>query len=187
MYKKSIVITIAMVIVVLANAQDIKKVSQDVKTKMEAFVSKTGIIIKYIDVQMPALKLSFGDIAATRIRKIINGSESMYFYQISKEGKYSSNTASIEHRDLVETIKAIKVLKSQQEQDVSSNPDYLENKFTTSDGFQVGYYVSKGRATWFVKLERYGSDNTLFLKESDDIETTFTEAKKKIEELKNNL
>lgn len=34
-------------------------------------------------------------------------------------------------------------LKAEVEKDIAANPDYLENKFVTVDGFQVGYYVSK--------------------------------------------
>jgi hypothetical protein len=35
-----------------------------------------------------------------------------------------------------------------------------------------------------LKLEKYGSDNTIFVENGDSIETAFTEAKTKIEELK---
>lgn len=59
----------------------------------------------------------------------------------------------------------------------------MENKFITEDGFQVGYYVSKGKAYSYIKLERYGSDATLFIDDGDVIETAFTDAKNKIEEL----
>ena len=60
-----------------------------------------------------------------------------------KSGQYSTNTASIEYSDLLEVIKALKTLQSEEPKDVASNPDYLENKFITVDGFQVGYFVDK--------------------------------------------
>jgi hypothetical protein len=86
---------------------------------------------------------------------------------------------------LLEIIKAVKTLVTEVEADIESNPDYMENKFTTTDGFQVGYYVSKGKSTWYIRLEKHGSDNTLFLIDSYIIETAFTNAKNKIDELKN--
>lgn len=165
--------------------QDVKKDSEAVKTKMDVFSSKTGTITKFSDTKLPNLKTSFGA-AETRIRKISSGTTSAFFYQIEKEGKYNSSTASIEYSDLIEVLKALKALKGNVEKDIISNPDYLENKFITVDGFEIGYYVSKGKSSWYIKLEKYGSDNTLFIENSDNIETAFTEAKKKIDELKSN-
>ncbi len=165
-------------------AQDVKKEAESVKTKMDMFSSKTGTITKFIDNKLPNLKTSYGGAEKTKIRKIINGANSAYFYQITKEGKYSNSTASIEYNDLLEVLKALKALLPEVEKDIASNPDYLENKFVTIDGFQVGYYVSGGKASWYIKLEKYGSDNTLFIDNGNTIETAFTEAKNKIDELK---
>jgi hypothetical protein len=166
-----------------AFSQDVKKEVQKVETKMDVFASKTGTIIKFIDTKLPELKLSYGSVAETRIRKILNGSEVRYFYQIENQGKYGSSTASIDFSDLIEVIKAIKSLKSEVENDLSLNPDYLENKFTTVDGFQVGYYVSKGKANWYLRLEKYGSDSIIFVKDGTSIESVFTDAKNRIEQL----
>ena len=75
-------------------------------------------------------------------------------------------------------------MKSQSELDLSSVSDYLENKFITEDGFQVGYYVSKGKVSWYMQLENYGSGNTAFIKNYDTLINTFKLGKEKIEELK---
>ena len=166
-----------------ALSQDTKKEAETLKTKMDVFSSKTGTITKFIDTKLPKLKSSF-EAAETRIRKISNGTNSAFFYQIIKAGKYSNSTASIEYSDLIEVLKALKVLKSDVEKDITLKPDYLENKFITVDGFEVGYYVSNNKISWYLKLEKYGSDNTLFIDNGDTIETTFIEAKNKIDELK---
>jgi len=147
------------------------------------FSSKTGTITKFIDTTMPNLKSIYGG-KETRIRKIISGPSSAYFYQITNEGKYGSSTASIEYSDLLEVLKAINTLKSEIDKDIASSPNYLENKFITTDGFQVGYYVSGGKVSWYIKLEKYGSDNTVFIDSGDAIERAFTDARNKIEELK---
>lgn len=165
-------------------AQDTQKEAENAaKTKMELFSSKTGVITKFIDTQLPNLSALYTS-AETRIRKVKSGNTETYFYQIEKEGKYGSSTASIEYSDLLEVIKAVKTLKSEVETDIASKPDYMENKFTTVDGFQVGYYISKGKATWYIRLEKYGSDKTLFVTDGEIIETAFTNAKNKIDELK---
>jgi hypothetical protein len=164
-------------------AQDVKKEAETVKTKIDMFSSKTGTITKFVNTKLPNLKTSYG-VAETEIRKIINGTNPIYFYQIKKGAKYGNSTASIEYNDLLEILKALKALQPEVEKDIATNPDYLENKFITADGLQVGYYVKEGKASWYIKLEKYGSDNTLFIDSGAIIETAFTEAKNKIDELK---
>ncbi|WP_121964704.1 hypothetical protein [Myroides sp. N17-2] len=183
MFRQLFFVTTLFFISFSVSAQDVKKEAETVKTKMDIFASKTGSITKFTDTKLPNLKASFG-MAESRIRKISNGTVTGYFYQISKEGKYSTSVASIEYSDLNEVLKALKVLKNEVEGDVALNPDYMENKFVTVDGFQVGYYVSGGKSSWYIKLEKFGSDNTLFISDGNVIETAFTEAKNKIDELK---
>lgn len=164
-------------------AQEAKKDLESVKTKMDVFASKTGVITKFVDFNLTQVKGSYGVVSEARVRKIISGSTSLYFFQIIKEGKYGNSTASIEYVDLLEVIKALKSLKVEVEKDIQST-NYLENKFTTVDGFQVGYFVNNNKATWYLKLEKYGSDNTLFLNDVEALESSFDSAKIKIEELK---
>jgi len=164
-------------------AQETKKETETTKTKIDAFSSKVGVITKFIDTKLSNFKTPFGT-AETKIRKIVNGPNSVYFYQITKEGKYGKSTASIEYNDLIELLKALKALQPETEKDIVLNPDYLENKFTTVDGFQIGYFVSAGKASWYIRLEKTGSENTLFVDNANSIEAAFTEAKNKIDELK---
>ena len=164
-------------------AQTIKKETEVLQTKMDRFTSKTGAFSKFIDNKLPSFKTSYSS-AETRIRKLIVGPEAVYFYQIEKSGQYSNTTASIEYADLLEVTKALHVLQTDVDKDIATNPDYLENKFTTVDGFQVGYFISKGAATWYIKLEKYGSDNTVFLNDFSVLDASFNGAKAKIEELK---
>lgn len=152
-------------------------------SKMDDFVSKTGVIIKYEDFNLPNIKLYLG-VAKSKIRKISSGKESQLFLQISKEDKYGDKTASIAYDDLLEMQKALISLSLQSEKDVITNSDYLENKFVTDDGFQVGYYVSKGKISWYLKLAKYGSNNTVFSKDLKAFETAFQLGKEKIESLK---
>lgn len=176
--------TLACLAIVMATttvaAQEVKKT----ETKMDVFSSKTGVITKYIDTNLPKLA-SIYSTAETKIRAVQLGTTKAYFYQIVKEGKYGNTTASIAYTDLVEIIKALKVLKADVASDIASGSDYLENKFISDDGFQIGYYVSGGKASWYVKLDKYGRDNTLFIKDGDGMESALIAAKTKIDALKN--
>lgn len=169
-----------------ANAQEAKKDTESVKTKMDMFSSKTGTITKFTDTRLSDFTTLYGN-AETRVRKVTSGAVSAYFYQISLKGKYNTSTASIEYSDLTEVLKALTALRLEIEKDIVSNPNYLENKFVTVDGLQVGYYVSDGKSNWYIKLEKYGSDNTLYINNGDSIVSSFTEARNKIEELKKQL
>ena len=155
---------------------------------MDSFTSKTGTITKFIDFKMPSLKLFLGEIAETRVRKVVVGNELKYFYLIEKESKNknASTTAAIEYYDLLEVIKALSVLKKESATDNLNKPDYLENKFVTSDGFQLGYYVTEGQGKWYMKFDQYGVDNTVFINDVQTIETSLTAAKNKIEEMSPN-
>jgi hypothetical protein len=162
------------------NNEEIKKL-----TKMDLFTSKTGSIIKYIDFSLDDIKGNYSN-GETRVRKVISGESTGYFFQISKTGKYSTKTASIEYSDLIEIIRAFNLLKESSFSDIMTKGNYLENKFITDDGFEIGYYVKNENAIWYISLEKYGSDNSIFVRDINALENSFVQAKNKIEYLKKN-
>ena len=149
------------------------------QTKFEQLASKTGSILKFADVKMP--RLSYLE---TSIRIIMGEQINEYFYRIEKPETSRSleKIAMIEYSDLVEINKALKKLLSEVENDCASNPDFLENKFITEDGFRIGYYVDNGKDNWFIKLEPFG-ESTVFIKK-EVLAEQFPAAQRKIEELK---
>ena len=160
------------------NTEDAKKL-----TKFEQFITKTGSIIKFVDVNMPRLSLIWGSLE-TGIRTLKSGSN-VYFYRIEKtEGSGNpAKIAMIEYSDLVEINKALDKLTSEVDADIASCPDYLENKFVTVDGFVVGYSVRKRDVNWYLKLDSY-SGSTVFVRKQSVIIDAFKNAQAKIEELK---
>lgn len=182
MKKKIIYAALLILTVTVSCAQENKKEPE--KTKFDNLTSKTGSIISFIDVKLPNLKTEYST-AQTRIRKIVSGTTTAFFYQIVKEGKYGTITASIEYTDLSEMIKALNILISQADLHLSSKPDYMENMFVTEDGFKIGYFISNNKVSWFIQLEKLGQDNTLFLNDPNLISGIFLEAKNTIEGLKN--
>lgn len=152
-------------------------------SKMLDFVSKTGVLIKFEDYNLPNLKSKYG-IANVKIRKIYSGNEEKFFLQISNKGKYGANNASVAHEDIREIQKAITTLKNQSTEDMISKSDYLENKFVTDDGFEVGYLVNNGKITWYLTLEKNSSGSTLFFKDLTSTIEMFNSSITKIEKLK---
>ena len=134
---------------------------------------------------MPRISESFLGSLETGVRTIMGSDRNAYFYRIEdpETSRSVSHIAMIEYSDLVEINKALAKLVGEVDADCAANPDYLENKFVTDDGFEIGYYVSKGKASWYLKLERY-SNSTVFIKNASELTNNFTAAQKKIEELR---
>ena len=89
----------------------------------------------------------------------------------------------IEYSDLVEINKALKKIVADVDADVVANPDYLENKFITVDGFELGYYIFQSKVSWYMKLERF-SESIVLIKDKETLVKTFINAQTKIEGLK---
>lgn len=182
--KKMLLIFLALTLSCLAiHAQQDKNTEKQI-TKFEELSSKTGVIVKYTDVTLPK-PVRYSTIE-TCIRTIMRGSENAYFYMLEKPTLGAPHVAMIEYSDLVEINKAVSRLVADVDADVAANPDYLVNKFVTSDGFEVGYYVSKQNAHWYLKLERDPSSTVSLKSQQDvvDIFEAFETAQRKIEELR---
>lgn len=180
--KKSAIILTFLIFSINFYSQEVKNETETVMTKINAFSSKTGVILKFIDYSLLGIKATSGLTHETKIRKVITGGEFKCFYNIELREQYKTSSASIAYDDLIELIKALTLLKIEAESDLLLNPDYLENKFVTDDGFSLGYYVSKGKVQWYLTLDKYSS-GTIYIKNVADIEPLFISAKQKMEEL----
>jgi hypothetical protein len=168
-----------------AEVNDTAQEDNNSVTKMEQILLKKGSIVKIIDYSESMLPLRFGH-ATTKIRKVATSNSIWYFLQIIKPSEYNSKTASIVYEDLIEIIEALQTLKQESANDLLLKPEYLENKYISDDGFEIGYYVSKKKLNWFFTLSRYGNENTLFLKRIEDMESLLNSSKIEIEKLQNN-
>jgi hypothetical protein len=151
-------------------------------TKIDEFISARGVILRFQDYKLSGFKTRFGGVES-RIRKFTNKSESKYFFQIKKIVEYKESTASIEYEDVIEVIGSLEVLKSQFADDASKPMDYMENKFVTTDGFSVGYYIAASQSSWYIVLGD-GANETIFINDVDRMVSAFEEARLKIESLR---
>lgn len=150
------------------------------KSKLNVITSQKGVMIKFIESSLPILNLRYGEKATIKVRKYISKETQTFFLNIAN----SSASTSIPEEDLVAIIEALKTLKISLESDLSKSKDYLENKFVTNEGIQIGYYINNGNENWFLKLSDYGSNNTLLIKEFSDLESLLKDANSKIQEMK---
>lgn len=161
---------------------EVKKEVNDGKSKLEAFVSKKGRIIKTLDYTLPKVSSLYCNCQA-RVRLLEAEGDKRYFFQIMKPGKYSTKVESIADEDVLEVIKAVEALKASVPSDLKTDANYMENCFITDDDFKIGYYVSKGEANWYVGLSGIKSES-LFFKNVKSLTDVFVGAKNKIESIK---
>jgi len=161
------------------NAQDVK----ESKSRMDEFVSQTGVIMKYQDYNAPKIDAMYYASTTTKIRKVMTDSGTKIYLIIRNKGKYNTRTASFTKDDIPEVLKAITLLQEESVSDLATSPNYLENKFITEDGAEIGYYISDSKLTWYLKLEKYGSDNTLHLKSINSVIELFQYSENKISTL----
>ena len=156
--------------------------SQDEKalTKMDRFISNVGTIIKLENYKLSSVE-AYSEVISAKVRRATSKDEVAFYLMFIKEDKYGNKNASIAEEDLVEVIKAYDELVVQSGSE-ETNADYFENKFTTEDGFQIGYGGGKNRV-WFLILEKYGKSTILF-KGHKLIGDALKEGLKKIESLK---
>lgn len=173
---------IIILIVVLANNLVLGQTKEPKASKILDFVSRKGVIMKFEDFQLPKLKSTYGS-CEVKIRKIVSGEMVKYFLQISKKSKYNSVTSSIANEDIIEIEKALAALQIQAANDISTNADYLENRFISDDEFEIGYYIDKNKITWYMKLKD-GNEGTVFLKSNEVIANALKGGKEKIALLK---
>ena len=158
--------------------------SQDEKalTKMDRFISNVGTIIKLENYKLSSVE-AYSEVISAKVRRATSKDEVAFYLMFIKEDKYGNKSAAIAEDDLKDIMSALDNLidKSKNE---TSTADYLENKFTTEDGFQIGYGGSDPKVPlWFMTLEKYGKSTILF-KSSEPIKKALQEGMDKINSLK---
>ena len=91
----------------------------------------------------------------------------------------------IEYSDLVEVNKAFEKMFKEVDSDCALNPDYLENKYITEDGFEIGYYIKKGKPNWFIDSDIYSLAGFVEVKKPYEFSKGLKDAQNEIETMRN--
>jgi len=179
---KRVVLLIVLItgIIFVAFTQD--NVKKD--SSYDTFISQSGVMLKLQDFKLSPMEGIGYFTYDNRIRILLSGDIKKYYHQITKTLKNAEIVGSIEYKELLEMINALKLLQTQFNEDITKSIEYLENKYITNDGIQVGYYILETNKEWFIKLDKYKTDSLIFFKDGKDIFNGFQEAIKKIDEMK---
>lgn len=155
------------------------------QTTFEKFTSSLGIMMKFVDYGLPNVKSDYFEANAI-VRKVIKNNESQCFLRISfTDYDNRAHCAFIAYNDVVELKKALDELKKQVVNEVTGEAYYLENKFTTRDNLEIGYYISKDKSgekapSWVIKID----NESLFFKDALALSTLFDNAIQKMNAVK---
>ena len=148
-------------------------------TKYEEFISKAGIIYKYVDKSMKSYSIYANNPLKCKLRTFYGENKNDYFYIIENKNLLKGhNYAAIEYSDLVEINNAIAKLRNEVKADIELRPEYLSNYFISVDLFKIGYFIEKSKVTWTLSTDT-GSDITIL--NSEEFANHFAEAQKEIE------
>lgn len=155
------------------------------QTTFEKFTSSLGIMMKFVDYGLPNVKSDYSEAKAI-VRKVIKNNESQCFLRISfTDYNSQAHCAFIAYNDVVELKKALDELKKQVVNEVIGEAYYLENKFTTRDNLEIGYYISKDKSgekvpSWVITID----NESLFFKDASVLSTLFDNAIQKMNAVK---
>lgn len=148
----------------------------------------SGVFIKYVDVYLPELKLlrTFETLEVS-VRIFFNEVNGYYF--MLRNFNTDDVILMIEYSKLVEINNALLLLSANLDNDIATQPDYLENKYLVDD-IAVGYFVRKGYTVnsrtcgWFIDSP---SGTRIFFNQTNPNKISFLEMlnmiQSKIEEL----
>ncbi|MBK6915299.1 MAG: hypothetical protein IPH11_17150 [Ignavibacteriales bacterium] len=154
------------------------------ESKFNQLASKTGTIIKFIDYKLSRLEFIGGGSANSTVRKLIINNEPHYFYYISIHSRWGNDVA-LTYDDFLALSEAMEKLKKDSAQDLALHLYYLENKFITEDGFELGYSIDSDKLTWYLVDNRFTSKNILLLSNLEILENSMKLAEQKFKILLN--
>ena len=164
-------------------AQDEEETKKILTTKYEEFISQSGTFVKFIDNNMPTNVGIYNDGVYGKVRTFWGQPKNHYYFILTKKELGGSFDAMIEYNDLIELNKAFARLLSEVDDDVQLKTEYnyLENKFVTKDWFTIGYYIEKKKAKWYIKLSPKIVSFRIY--NQNDLCKLFIDAQEKIEKI----
>jgi len=165
----------------ISNAQQ----KDTLKTKMDQLLSTTGKIIKISDYALPTIQSDQGDVYPS-IRIFESNGKSHFFYRLSKSNHNVLKETFIAEEDLIKIIKVLNSLKQSVEIDKNAKSYYMEKKFVTIDGFEIGYDVkgSNKNLTWFMTLKQIEIKTKIYFVDFEIIDKSLKAANIRIKDLK---
>ena len=198
---KKLIVFLVLLMPMIVIAQNNEIASSSKQTTFEKFSSTIGTIVKFKDYKLTSVSSKIGSgLAATHytvraeVRQLIIDNNKTLFLHLTYQGyQEPKRSAFIAMEDVVEIEKALTELIKQCESDSTGDAYYLENKFSTKDNFDIGYYIEttvdkKGEESnelrWYVTLDDRYNHSTAFFLEPDGLRDLFKTAIQKMNELK---
>lgn len=159
-------------------ADNVEQVSKKIETKFDKYTSSYGVFSQFAEYEMPNFKLDGGYINEVKIRVYTDLQTNKKTCFLRLRSGYAYRVESIEYSDLIKIIEAIPKLK-----DLASNTqqqgEYMQTLFISDDGFQIGWYMEKGKISWVMTVDSQWRT----FKSNYDFESAFVEIKNRMTSL----
>lgn len=143
------------------------------------YIAGAETFLKFTDYNLENLNYS----TSAELRRVESKADIVYYLRINVINNSLSYTASFNEVEIHNIINAIQQFKQEifSDKEKVKTAQYIENKYITSDGYRIGYFVKKdGKSKWFIDVSNYSDYGTEFFNEVLPIETAFKQAVKKI-------
>ncbi len=147
------------------------------------YVAGAETFLKFTDYNLE--NLNYG--TSAEVRRVESKADIVYYLRINVINNSLSYSATFNEDEIHNVINAIQQFKQEifSDKEKVKTAKYIENKYITSDGYQIGYFVKRdGKYKWFIDVSKYSKYGIEFFNEVLPIETTFKQAVKKIETIK---
>ncbi len=178
---KAVIVIALLSMVISANVFAQQEMSRP-KSAYEKFLSNKGTMITKDFYLMPELDSADQKVEA-KVVKLTSAKGSQFFYSLSIKAQYGDKSAIIAKEDLTEISKALITIINQSKQESTMELEYRERYFETNDGFKIGYYQIGTNQTFFIDLNGYQSDDTVYFAGFRKLELAISQAIVRISEL----
>ena len=148
----------------------------------DRFLSNKGTMITKDYEALSEIKSNY-QLVSPKVVRLSSNKGTKYFLRLSIKAKYGEKQAIILSDELAEVQKALVQLSSKAADDATQNLSYREAYFETNDGFKIGYYQEKKKQTFFINLDDYQSDDSVFFNNFSDLEKVIDDAIVKIQSM----
>ena len=156
---------------------------EDRQTQYETLTKQRGAQYRIMDYEFSTMNLHQSLALEPSVRSLEVKGSTYYFYRLAQ--KATNGEPAIEvlitQEDLVELNNKIEAMIGEEKSDRSLRKDYIENCYTTPDGFQIGYCIKSRDTNWFVVFGPY-SEERVFFDNINRLKDGFQKALKKIDE-----
>ena len=140
--------------------------------------SSDRTLVRVVEHEQPSIHTKFGDYIQTKINEFTADSTS-YIFEIVKD---ECTSIMINYDELKAINDKLPEIVYSSEEDLIGDYKFVEFKYVSDSGFQLGYYVRRSKISWFLSFGESKQD-IIYLRNKEELIEVLVGAQSTIEEL----